>query len=161
MAYSDSLIMDKIVYDLNLHLTYRLARLQSQLSAQASDILAHIADVSLSEWRILAILTNPDIAFQKDVLQAMGLDKGQISRTLKRLSGKGYIVLSLDKKDHRQKKIQLTPHGKALVEKIVPVMLARQAHLQSEFDDKELQALFDYIERLEQKTGPLMGLEMV
>ena len=142
--------MDSIVYDLNRHLTYRIARLQSHLSAQASDILKHHADISLSEWRILTILTNPAIEFQKDVLSAMGLDKGQVSRTLKRLKDKDYIAISHDDRDQRKRLVTLTKSGLALVERMAPLMLRRQAHLQK---------LFEFIEALEGKTGPIKELE--
>ena len=151
--------MDSIVYDLNRHLTYRLARLQSQLSAQATDILKQYTNISLSEWRVLAILTDPKITFQKDVLKAMGLDKGQISRTLKRLSEKGLITMESDKQDHRNKLVTLTAEGAALVQKMVHIMLARQAHLQSDFSETELGNLFAYIELLEKRTGQILDLE--
>lgn len=151
--------MDSIVYDLNRHLTYRIARLQSHLSAQASDILKNHADISLSEWRILTILTNPAIEFQKDVLSAMGLDKGQVSRTLKRLKDKDYIAISHDDRDQRKRLVTLTKSGLALVERMAPLMLRRQAHLQSQFSEAELEKLFEFIEALEGKTGPIKELE--
>ena len=151
--------MDSMIYDLNRHLTYRLARLQSQLSAQATEILRQHSTISLSEWRVLALLTDPSITFQKDVLKAMGLDKGQISRTLKRLSEKDLIILTADKTDHRNRLVSITAEGEALVQKMVPIMLARQAHLQSDFTDTELHNLFAYIEILEKKTGQIPNLE--
>ena len=151
--------MDSIVYDLNRHLTYRIARLQSHLSAQASDILKHHTDISLSEWRILTILTNPAIAFQKDVLSEMGLDKGQVSRTLKRLKEKNYIEISHDDLDQRKRLVTLTQTGRGLIKKMAPLMLRRQAHLQSQFSEDELEKLFEFIEALERKTGPIKELE--
>lgn len=151
--------MDSIIYDLNRHLTYRLARLQSQLSAQATDILKQHTKISLSEWRVLALLTDPTITFQKDVLKAMGLDKAQISRTLKRLSEKKLIILTSDKQDQRNRLVTITDEGKALVQKMVPIMLKRQAHLQSDFNETELINLFSYIEILEKKTGQTEDFE--
>ena len=151
--------MDTIIYELNRHLTYRLARLQSQLSAQATDILKHHTNISLSEWRILAILKDPNIASQKDILNAMGLDKGQVSRTLKGLSKKDLIIMTINKKDNRNRLVKLTNEGEELVQKMVPIMLKRQAHLQSDFDEAELDTLFKFIEKLEQKTGPIEAKE--
>ena len=151
--------MDSILYDLNRHLTYRIARLQSQLSAQASEILNHHAEISLSEWRIMTILTNPAIEFQKDVLSTMGLDKGQVSRTLKRLKDKDYIDISHDKRDQRKRIVTLTRSGRALVERMAPLMLRRHAHLQSDFSQGDLEKLFEFIEALERKTGPIKELE--
>lgn len=150
--------MDSIVYDLNRHLTYRIARLQSRLGAQATEILKKNADISLSEWRILAILNDPHIDSQKDVLGAMGLDKGQVSRTMQRLENKGLIHFVSNAADQRQKQIKLTPSAHEIIRKIVPIMLKRQAHLQEHFSEKELNMLFDFISRLDDKAGPIEAL---
>ena len=107
----------------------------------------------------MTILTNPAIEFQKDVLSTMGLDKGQVSRTLQRLKDKDYIDISHDKRDQRKRIVTLTTSGRALVERMAPLMLRRQAHLQSDFSQADLEKLFEFIEALERKTGPIKELE--
>lgn len=153
--------MDSMVYDLNSHLTYRLARLQAQLNAQASGILKTHAQISLSEWRVLAVLSNPDVKTQKDMMRAMSLDKGQISRTVKRLEAKQLVEQNAPAHDHRQRHVTLSEHGKALVKRIFPIMMKRQAHLQSEFTDEALDTLFSLLGKLEQKTGPISDLSLI
>ena len=147
--------MDNMVYNLSRHVTYRIARLHARLDAQATEILKTHAKISLSEWRVLAVLTNPSVETQKDVLEAMGLDKGQISRTLKRLEANGFINLALSEHDHRQRQISLTGTGDQLVKKMFPIMMERQAHLQSGLEAGETDKLFELIEKLEQKSGHL------
>lgn len=153
--------MDSMVYDLNSHLTYRLARLQAQFNAQASGILKTYAQISLSEWRVLAVLSNPDVKTQKDMMTAMSLDKGQISRTVKRLEAKQLVEQNAPAHDHRQRYVMLSQQGKSLVERIFPIMMKRQAHLQSDFTDDELNILFSLLGKLEQKTGPIPDLSRI
>ncbi|EHI49032.1 transcriptional regulator [SAR116 cluster alpha proteobacterium HIMB100] len=143
------------IYDLNQHLTYRIARLQAKLSAQASELLKDHLSLSLSEWRALAVLYNPEVETQKDVLLAMGLDKGQISRTIKRLEEKGLIQTDKSTADNRLRKISLTPSGVDTVDKMFPIMMQRQAHLQNGFTSEELKQLFNFLNRLEEKSGHL------
>ena len=143
------------IYDLNQHLTYRIARLQAKLSAQASELLKDHLSLSLSEWRALAVLYNPEVETQKDVLLAMGLDKGQISRTIKRLEEKGLIQTDKSTADNRLRKISLTPSGVDTVDKMFPIMVQRQAHLQNGFTSEELKQLFNFLNRLEEKSGHL------
>lgn len=143
------------IYDLNQHLTYRIARLQAKLSAQASELLKDHLSLSLSEWRALAVLYNPEVETQKDVLLAMGLDKGQISRTIKRLEEKGLIQTDKSTADKRLRKISLTPSGVDTVDKMFPIMMQRQAHLQNGFTSEELKQLFNFLNRLEEKSGHL------
>ena len=143
------------IYDLNQHLTYRIARLQAKLSAQASELLKDHLSLSLSEWRALAVLYNPEVETQKDVLLAMGLDKGQISRTIKRLEEKVLIQTDKSTADNRLRKISLTPSGVDTVDKMFPIMMQRQAHLQNGFTSEELKQLFNFLNRLEEKSGHL------
>ena len=146
---------DSQIYDLNKHLTYRIARLQAKLSAQASELLKEHLNLSLSEWRALAVIYNPEVETQKDVLLAMGLDKGQISRTIKRLEKKELVQTDKSTADNRLRKISLTQAGIDHVDKMFPIMMKRQAHLQSGFAEEELEQLFDYLHRLEDKSGAL------
>jgi len=147
--------MDSLIYDLTHHLTYRIARLQARLNAQATSLLKTHAQISLSEWRVIAMLANPKVETQKDVLEAMGLDKGQISRTIQRLVQKGMIVPISSAEAQRERGLKLTEKGRHLVERMVPIMMQRQAHLQSGLDEAEIDQLFDFVNRLEQKAGHL------
>ncbi|MGC6411371.1 MAG: MarR family winged helix-turn-helix transcriptional regulator [Candidatus Puniceispirillaceae bacterium] len=147
--------MDSLLYDLNQHLTYRIARLQAKLNAQATDLVRRHGDISLSQWRILAVLSDPNVETQQDVLQAMGLDKGQISRVLKQLQEKDLISLALSETDLRRRHIALSHKGQDLVDRLFPIMKQRQAYLQSELSRDEISILFQLLSKLEQKTGPL------
>ena len=71
----------------------------------------------------------------------------------------GYIEISHDDRDQRKRLVILTKSGLSLVERMAPLMLRRQAHLQSQFTEAELEKLFEFIEVLESKTGPIEELE--
>lgn len=147
--------MDSLIYDLSRHLTYRIARLQARLNAQATELLKTHADISLSEWRVLAVMSNPDVTTQKDVLEAMGLDKGQVSRTLKRLETRQLIIMTSSTGDQRKRHVALSPKGQDLVQMILPIMKRRQAHLQSDLSAEEVNQLFELLNKLERKSGHL------
>lgn len=145
----------KHIYDLSLHLTYRIARLQAKLGHQASELLKSHSDLSLSEWRTLTVLVNPDVDTQKDVFLAMGIDKGQVSRAINSLEQKGLLTTDKSATDKRLRKISLTDKGVQAIDKLVPIMLKRQAYLQGEFTQEELAHFFDFLNRLEDKSGHL------
>ena len=139
-------------FDLQSVLTYRLARLQAKLNAQASDLVDKQGGISLSQWRVLAVLSDKNVTTQKDVLMTVGLDKGQISRTIKQLVEKQFIAVRHDEPDSRIQHLTLTEAGIAITEKLHPIMKARQNYLKSDFTDKELELLFDWLGRLELKS---------
>ena len=147
--------MNNPKYDFTRHLTYRIARLQARLNAQATSLLRTHAQISLSEWRVIAMLSDPRVETQKDVLEAMGLDKGQVSRTMQRLSQKGLIMRMSPAEAQRERAIRLTDSGRQLLKKMTPIMMQRQAHLQSGFDAGEVDQLLDLVGKLESKSGHL------
>ncbi len=142
-------------FDLQNVLTYRFARLQAKLNAQASDLVDKQGGISLSQWRILAVLSDQNISTQKDVLMTVGLDKGQISRTIKQLVQKQFITVSHDQPDSRIQHLALTEAGIAITETLHPIMNARQKYLQQDFTDEEIEQLFEWLGRLEGRSHKL------
>ena len=68
---------------------------------------------SLSEARVLYEIANRDQPTAAQVCRALGLDRAQISRTLKRFSARGLIEAQDDPGHGRQQLISLTPIGAA------------------------------------------------
>lgn len=130
-------------------LTYRLSRVQSKLNAQAIRILREQAGLTLSQWRIIALVgasgqTRPS-ALTKDGL----LDKGLLSRKLKPLIQEGLISSKPDETDHRAQLLSLTTDGRALYERTLPIMRRRQRGLRSALSASEIEGLYRALDKLE------------
>lgn len=143
------------VLDLKRTLTYRLARMQAKLNAQASELIERHCGLSLSEWRILAVLSDVDVRTQKDVLKLIGMDKGQASRTIKKLQDQSLISIDFDLVDNRVRTLALTDAGWDIIKTMHPIMTKRQAHIRSDLSDDELSSLIDMIDRVEAKSNKL------
>ena len=128
--------------------TYRLARLQSRLNGQATAVLREHAGLSLAQWRIVALISQHGGEAAGEIAAAAGIDKGQFSRNAKALGDMGLVTMRVDDEDARRHRLDLTPQGRALHARILPVMRERQRHLLCEFDAGERAALFSAIERL-------------
>ena len=150
-----STLPPKSLLNLPRILTYRLARLQAKLNAQASDLVERHCGLSLSQWRIIAVLSDPEVNTQKDVMKAVGLDKGQISRTIKQLSAKNLITIAPDRNDHRVQQLNVTEDGYDILNKMAPIMSQRQEYLKDGFSEEELKAFIDFVDRLERKAHKL------
>lgn len=138
--------------DISAVLTYRLARLQSRLNTQASDIVDRNCGISLSQWRILALLSNTATKTLTHVAIHAGLDKGQISRNIKQLVADDYVTLHPSPDDNRQQLIHILPKGMELLERLQPIMEQRQAFLVENFSKSEREMLFRLIGKLDEKA---------
>lgn len=130
-------------------LTFRLARLQSQINSQAQHILRTHADVGQSEWRVLALVGEHDVCTMARIVREGQMDKAQVSRAVKSLTDKGYLSTRLDPFDHRQTILSLTASGSTLRDRIMPLMRARQRHLMSGLTQEEVETMFELIGRIE------------
>ena len=132
-------------------LTYRLARAQARLNAQAGRLLKEASGISLSQWRVLAMIGagGEDTVLAADLKRMMGFDKGLFSRTLRGMMDDGLVNSVTDEADRRRQKLALTEAGRALYDKTLPVMRARQRRLRAALEPAELDALHSALLKLE------------
>lgn len=126
--------------DLPRFFPYRLAILAEAVSEAVAQLYANRFDLSRQEWRILAALgSRPEIA-AKEAARLCALDKMQVSRASQGLEAAGLISRAPDPGDRRNMRLRLTPAGRALYERIVPLALAREAYLLEALTDEERSA---------------------
>lgn len=130
-------------------LTYRLSRLQNQLNAQAIHVLHAHSDVSLTEWRILLTIHQTGPKTLSELVDLIGMDKGQLSRGIKLLLSKDYLLSVKVEGDLRSQSLSIPPLGQKVVDEVYPVMQRRQAQLSTSLSDEELALFFAIIDRLE------------
>ncbi|MEZ5676805.1 MAG: helix-turn-helix domain-containing protein [Thalassovita sp.] len=63
-------------------LTYRLSRVQAKLNAQAARMLRETSGVTLTQWRIIAVVGTSGQTRLSEIARATALDKGLLSRNL-------------------------------------------------------------------------------
>jgi DNA-binding MarR family transcriptional regulator len=77
----------------------------------------------------------------KDIADYSTLDKMSVSRAVAALEVKGYLDREEDPADRRNKILRLTPAGRALYQKIVPLARARERHILEALTATERKAL--------------------
>lgn len=130
-------------------LTYRIARLHSKLNNQAGRILDEVSGLSLTQWRILAIIGSTGETTSTDISREHLLDKGLVSRKLKGLVEDGFVISTSLPEDRRVHLLQLSPTGQALYEKTLPRMQTRQRALSASLSEEEERVLRVALDRLE------------
>jgi DNA-binding MarR family transcriptional regulator len=124
--------------------TYRIARVQQKLNAQAAHILRSKAGISLVEWRLLRLLAAHPESSITEISEQFDIDKGQASRKIKAMIADGLVAARVDPEDHRHQILTLTPKGVALDADLLPLMEGRQDFLVANVSKEEM-AIFDTV----------------
>ena len=130
-------------------LTYRLSRVQAKLNAQANALLQEHSGLTLSKWRILALVGAAGQTRLSELARIAALDKGLLSRNLKVMIGEGLVAAKQDDIDHRVQRLSLTVKGQELFDLTLPKMQQRQSKLREPLDARELASLYSALDKLE------------
>lgn len=133
---------------LNGYVTFRLSRLQAALNAQAAQLLASGAGLTLTQWRILALIDDGGETTHGALMRSGAFDKGLLSRTLAGMIEHGLLSESRDDSDQRRQILRLTPLGLERRARAAPLMQARRARLLRDFTPEETDALMHALDKL-------------
>lgn len=134
---------------LHQFLTYRMSRVQAKLNAQATRILREASGITLTQWRIIALVGAAGQTRMSQLAREAALDKGLLSRNLKGLIEGGVIRSRADENDHRAQVLALSPKGIEIFDRTLPVSRERQRNLRSELTEQELHVFRRVLDKLE------------
>ena len=127
--------------DLQGYFPYRLARLAEQVSLSVAEVYAERFSLTRQEWRVLAALGARAEIATKEFPRLTTLDKMHVSRAMAGLEARGIVRRTSDPNDRRERIVALTPAGRALYRKIVPLALEREAKMLSLLTPEEVKIL--------------------
>ncbi len=130
-------------------LSYRVLRTHLALNAQATDILASTAGVTLSQWRVMSFVGSGDATTARGIANASGLFPAVISRAMKALEERGLLATERLQEDRRTLSLRLTDKGQEIYDRTRPLMLARQDALFDALSPEERGMIIGALEKLE------------
>ncbi|MDK9695504.1 MAG: MarR family transcriptional regulator [Siculibacillus sp.] len=143
-------------FDLTRFFPYRLAVFAERVSLAVSQLYADRFDLTRAEWRVIAALGANRTMAAKDVGPYSTLDKMQVSRAVARLEERGLIRREEDASDRRAKILSLTPAGRSLHRRIVPLVRAREDYLLGALDPGERILFESFVERVQARADGLV-----
>lgn len=118
-------------FDLSRFLPYRLNAAAARVSRAFERHYRAEFGLTIPEWRVLAHLhaAQGQPVSVRDVEARVEMEKSQVSRAASRLEAAGLIAKGAQDADRRLLALSLTPAGRDLMARIIPVALAFQAEL--------------------------------
>ena len=118
-----------------------------------------VAGLSSVEFGLVASLGRRPPMSVVGLAEAVGMDKGQISRALAVLVSRKLVAKAVNPLDNRETLISLTRSGLAAHDAIVGGAQERNQHLLEQLDSREVAMLLDHIARLTRKAEAMLAVE--
>jgi DNA-binding MarR family transcriptional regulator len=129
-------------------LPYRLSILSNRVSRAIAARYATTFDLTIPEWRIIAVLGRQPGLTAKEIAEATEMDKVAVSRAVAKLMSARRVRAMADADDARRQRLHLTAQGEAVHARIAPIALTSEQKLLSALDARERAQLDDLIDRL-------------
>ena len=127
-------------------LPYRLSILSNRVSRAIAARYAKAFDLTIPEWRIIAVLGRRPGLSAKQIAEATEMDKVAVSRAVSRLAAARRVRAEDDPADARRQILSLTREGEGVHARIAPIALASEQRLLNALslrERKELNLLLD------------------
>jgi DNA-binding MarR family transcriptional regulator len=119
---ADKLRLDKFV-------PYRLSVLSNTVSMSLARAYAREFDLSIPQWRVIAVLARyPDLS-AVEVAERTAMDKVAVSRAVQTLLRSKRLTRKYDEQDRRRSVLRLSPTGRSVYMRIAPLALAYERRL--------------------------------
>ena len=129
-------------------LPYRLAVTSNTISTTLARAYDKRFNVSIPEWRVIAVLGRFPGLSAVEVAERTLMDKVAVSRAVTKLIKNGRIVREFADTDKRRSILNLSIIGKELHDKIAILALEFERELKQEFSPEEMENLNRAIEKL-------------
>ncbi|MCF6329431.1 MAG: MarR family winged helix-turn-helix transcriptional regulator [Henriciella sp.] len=145
---------DQFGLRLDSFLPYRLSVLSNAISRRISDIYEREFDLSVWQWRIIAVLGERDGLTSTEVAIRTLMDKPTVSRAAASLIERGILLRTTDAEDRRRAPLALTAEGRAIYAAISPRALAWEEELLDALSEADKTALHDILTKLSAAASP-------
>lgn len=129
-------------------LPYRLSELSNRISRAIADRYAKTFNLTIPEWRVVAVLAQRPNLTAKQIVEATEMDKVAVSRAVARLSAAKRVAARLDPQDARRQLLALTATGAALHARIAPIALETEYALLAALKPEERRQLDAILDQL-------------
>ena len=136
------------ILQLERYLPYRLSILSSRISALISETYSAKFALSITEWRIMAVLGEYPGVSADEVSLKTQIEKSILSRAISKLLQRKLLERAFDPTDKRRSMLRLTETGLSVYDELVPMSYDYEQELLTCFSDTERQQFSELIDRL-------------
>ena len=139
---------DHKVLELDRFLPYRLSVLSNRLSNAIARSYETRFQLSVTEWRVIAVLGRFPGLSANEVAERTAMDKVAVSRAVARLLESGRLQRDMHDADRRRSVLELSEAGYAIFDEVVPIALGYERALLEALEPAERDTLLALLDKL-------------
>ena len=136
-------------------LPYRLSIVTNRISASFARLYSEKFDLSIPEWRVMAVLGQQPGLSADEVCSETEMDKVPVSRAVSKLLDKGLLRREFSGRDRRRSILCLSEAGYGMYAQIVPLALSYEAELKAVLTPREQSQLETLLDKLSLEGGQI------
>ena len=149
---------DSPALSLDGFLPYRLSVLSNAVSSRIAKIYEEEFELSVWQWRIIAVLGEREGLTSTEVAQRTLMDKPTVSRAAASLIERGILERQIDRDDRRRAPMRLTDEGQAIYAAVIPRAIQSERELLDAISSEEAETLHRLLSKLSEVVSPDMPL---
>ena len=138
--------------DLQAFLPYRLSIVTNKVSRNLATMYSEKFDLSIAEWRVMAVLGQSRDLSAEQVCELTETDKVTVSRAVTKLLNKQYIIRKFSNTDRRRSILRLSRSGYSVYAQVVPMAKKYEMDLSSCLSKQELSQLDGLLNKLKKQA---------
>jgi len=144
--------MDDDEGELHSAISVKLNVVNVKISRQIGQAVQSRANLRLPEWRIISLLSSAGSMSQADIRGNIGMDKGQISRTVKIMIANDLLQFEGEDGQARNVRLRLTEKGREIHLRVDPMMEQHKEQLLSTLSGEQKQILYQSLLQIEKSV---------
>lgn len=138
--------------DLQAFLPYRLSIVTNKVSSNLASMYSDKFDISIAEWRVMAVLGQSSDLSAEQVCELTEMDKVTVSRAVTKLLNKQYMIRKFSSTDRRRSILRLSRSGYGVYAQVVPMAKKYEMDLSSCLSKQELSQLDGLLNKLKKQA---------
>ena len=131
---------------------YLLQHTAIMMLRQSDQVLQERLGIGMSQYRILMLLQSDPAMRQRKLADRLGQTEASISRQIKLLSEKGFLVVGVNPKSRREHRMELTPKGVKITEAAKDVLDGVNRPVTDSLSEKQRKQLAEALAVLHERT---------
>jgi DNA-binding MarR family transcriptional regulator len=142
---------------LDRFLPYRLSVASNAVSQVIARAYESSHDLSMQEWRVIAVLGEAEHLTQQAIVAKTKMDKVTVSRAARSLEDRGIVRREANEDDARSLWLSLTAEGRKIYEKVIPAAVELGREVLRGFSPKEVAELEALLVRVEEAADRVLA----
>lgn len=135
-------------------LPFRLSVLTNTISRRIAEHYDREFGLSIWQWRVMAVLGETPGLSARDITERTAMDKVAVSRAVAGLINLGYLKRRAAADDGRRSHLDLSPLGRTVYHRIVPLALAYEKELVDAISPADLRQFKTMLDTLADVVSP-------